>query len=187
MKKIIFIFILILYSIIAFSQTKDECDKYFTKQKKSTIFNDTSNIKTTYCYFYYHVSKEVGFSFIKDDNKLKLEFVSICAGNGHQGFSKRIVLGENIKIGFLFEDSTKTIITFKNTEQVSSVTQSYNYIDLTKDLLNKFMSKKILMFEIQNPFISLNDSNIKAEELSEKTAKNIMEVANCFNNKISKK
>ena len=193
--KSFLLFLSLLFALNVFAQ-KDDCEKHFVKQKninkKSTVFKDTL-IQTKYCYFYSHVQRMVGFSFLKNGNKLLLNFTSNFSGSGE--ITKNIILGQNIKIAFIFEDGTNEIISFSNNEQNSKdesytggvsggLSVTYNNIELTDILLKKFMSKKITKFEIQNPFGSPNEKKIIQEDINNKVSEYIIEMANCFYNKI---
>jgi len=185
MKKIILAITCIMFFLSNGLAQKDDCDKVFFKEKKSskksTVFsNDTNQVlKTKYCAFYSNGIRNVAFSFIKDSEGMKLQFVSLLVKTVGLNIKREIILGQNIKIAFIFEDGTNEIIQFKGAEQDSwfktaENKSNQNEITLTKELLNKLCTTKIVDIELQNPFNILNDTPVKDSEVKKSVQERIL-------------
>jgi len=195
MKKIILATTCMVYFCLNVLAQKNDCNKVFLNEKKSskksTVFSNDTNqvIKTQYCGFYVNGNRSVSFSFIKDSQGMKLQFISLLLKTVGIDTKREIILGQNIKIAFIFEDGTNEIIQFKGTEQDSWLKtadnkSNQNEIVLTNELLNKLCSTKIVDIEFQNPFNLLNDTPVKQGEVKKSYQERIILIANCFKNKI---
>lgn len=193
MKKLILVITLLL-SIVMFSQ-KNECDKSFLKErrssKKSTAFSNTKILKTKYCTFFANGNRTVSISFIQDSSGLKIQFLSMLLETAGIGKGREVILGRNIKIAFIFEDGSIDIIKFDGAPEkgifgtMGSTNQ--NEIALTDEFLNKLSTIKLIKTEMQNPFNVVNNSPVKSRDVKSKIQKKIIGIANCFKNRISVK
>lgn len=193
MKNSILLIISIAICSFSFAQ-KNECDKFFFKEKKSSKKSSTfsnKTIKTKYGTFFSNGKRTVSISFIEDETGLKLQFFSAILESGGVGIKKEVILGQNIKIALHFEDGTTEIIQFKSSEQEGQFqsggnSSNQNEIVLTDELLNKFMTIKVISSEFQNPFNVVNGSPVKSREVKQKIQVKIMKMATCFKNRINK-
>jgi len=197
--------ILLIISLVAlanlkfsnsFSQ-KDDCEKYFMKEKHSSkesdVFKNTL-IKTKSCFLYTHMQRQVLISFIKDGDRKRLCFNSWFSGSGN--ITNKIILGQNIRIALVFDNGTNEIINFDSNEQSSKNTNysggisggqdnTFNYIELSDSLLNRLIKENVIKIEMQNPFGSLNESKVISEDLGKKQTEALKQIANCFYNKLN--
>lgn len=190
MKFIVSISFLLFISFTALSQNY-KCKKVFFKQKKaskeSTVFNEGEykSVKTKYCSIYSNGNRTLSISFKNDAQGMKLHFLSLLLKTGGLGLKREIILGQNIRIALIFEDGTNQVIQFESSEQESTFNKAgnmanENQITLSEELLNKLKSKKIVRFEIQNPFNQLNETSIKSGEVKSKIQEKVIQFANCF-------
>ncbi len=185
------VFILLIVSNISLAQNKD-CDKSFFKnktKKKSSVFNNDLLIKTKYCTFVSNGNRSLSLSFIKDGDDLKLQLytLQVTAGTSKRAY----VLGQNIRIGLIFEDGTNEIIKFDGSPQRGSLDHkvtnaSQNEITLSEKLLDKFSSIKLVGCEIQNPFNTVNTSKVRSYDVKSKIQNKIINFSNCFKARITK-
>jgi len=175
---------------------KDPCDKYFFKERnsstKSSVFGDnTKTLKTKYCSFFANGNRTVSIAFIQGPGNLKLQFYSQLVSLDGRPLKREVILGQNIKIAFIFEDGTNEIIEFTSSEQKGHLNSSIAYsnqneIILTKELLNKLSTTKIVSTEMQNPFNVMNSTPVKDREVKAKIQNKIIEVAKCFKGRITR-
>lgn len=192
MKQLIFTFLFLMAFGIGYSQ-KDECDKYFFKQKKSSkksvFFSDSSQlIKTKYSSFFTDARRNLSFCFMQESGKQYLSFQSKYVGDG---FKRRFVLGQDFILVFMLSDSSTIRVKFNGNEQKATNYSNnqgsqitYNSTPLTDTLLKILMVKPIIYYEIQNPFGTQNESIVRSEKLDYVETMNILKTASCFYNRI---
>lgn len=186
MKNFYLLLIFCFCLTISYAQ-KDSCSKYFYKQKESsktsTVFADTNTvIKTKYCNFYDSGENQMAIAFVKENNKMHLNFIYMHL----EGIipKQKIILGQSIKIAFIFGNSTNVIFSFNSNEQQTNDFTWYNNYELSDTLLQKLMSTSVSKVELLNPFGTYNESTVRMADLSNNQSKRIINFANCFYNKI---
>lgn len=186
MRKITLAITLSFCITLSFAQ-KDSCSKYFFKQKESsktsTVFADTNTvIKTKYCNFYDSGENQMAIAFVKENNKVHLNFIYMHL----EGIipKQKIILGQSIKIAFIFGDSTNVIFSFDSNEQQTNDFTWYNNYVLSDTLLQRLMSTSVSKVELLNPFGTYNESTVRMADVSNSQSKRIINIANCFYNKI---
>lgn len=188
--KISIILTLLFISYNTIAQDSD-CNKIFFKEKKSskksTAFSGNNSLKTKYCTIYSDGKRQLLISFLKNETENSLVINNWYYGS--DGLKRRFVIGKNIKIAFVFEDSSIDIIEFETNEQESSeststLRKSFNYYSLSEEFLKKLKEKKIVKVELKNPLGSSNESDVKDSSISSKQGDKIKRYASCFSSKI---
>lgn len=184
-----FILLICLIGLFGFAPgpEKDECSKVFVKVKKSKrnseLFKDTAFLQTKLCNLYHDNKRDLLLSFVRNDSTLELQVMS--RHKPDEGFKRKIVLGQDIRIGLIFSDKSNFIIQFQGSEQAMKnyTNWTVNQIPLSDELLLKLMSTDIASIEILNPFSTANQTKVLSKDLSKRQKAGIKRFAHCFRDK----
>jgi hypothetical protein len=179
--------LLFLSVFISVSLLGQDCDKFFKKNKKkknkSSVFNNTKVVNSHWIKFYKEGAREIF-----------LQFTNRTGGNvlGIQQKTKRsiiykqpLVLGTQLEIAFIFEDSTHYIVQFENNQEdlglvLDKYYMSRNFLTISNELSDKLSALNIISFEIKNPFSSSNINSDKVLIQENQGPDGIKIIYNCF-------
>lgn len=183
MKKSLLI-ILSTTTMFCYSQ-KDDCDKYFKKEKKSkkesSMFSDNKLVQTKFVTFFNEYKRDIGIQFKKTDKNYIVfhqQTMDNLAGKRPIKFSTAI------KIGLKFEGGESCIITFESNETINTnigdMHSSSNETLIDTKLSDLLKSKLIMAVEILNPCNDGNQSKTISQQISKKDSEIIMSAYNCI-------
>ncbi len=72
-----------------------------------------------------------------------------------------------------------------NENSESSVLETYNKIELSKEFLDRLTNVNLVRVEILNPFGSLNETKVRDQDLKVGESERIRRIAKCFSDKVS--
>ena len=195
MKRIVFVVGLILISFYSADAQKDDCSKYFYKEKKqkqNSVFEQIEQVKSKASRIFTNGRRIIAVYFEKNDSIPYLVFLHHFEGDQDAVVKDRFVLGENIVIALVWDNGANTQLKFENPEQelrsehgALATSQYANRVAIDVDLMNKLQTSTLVEVQLLNPFGVHNPNKVKTNSVAKGQAKRLQSIANCFSDKIN--
>lgn len=179
MRKIFYLFICLILTSCSWWKN---CDTCFTKEKKSksesAVFTEDVFIETKKMSLFAQPNRMLSIQFKKSEYK---NYVVISQTTNTNSFKNALVLGTQIKLGFVFDNDQNYILTFTSAENKntnSSYVKTSNQTEIDKSFSELLKNHKIISLEVQNPFLGGNETKVKQWDVP--TGKRINNIYNCY-------
>lgn len=191
--KILLVTLISIFSLISYGQeVSKECKKCFKRQKanKSTAFSDNEiTVTTKNALFYEETVRTMAVRFHNTNGKKMFNVLQNSKINLR--FKQPLNLSTQMVIALIFDDSTIIKLSFPNGETNEGRTNtgagvadfffSENSLEITDELSDALLNKKIKTVEVMNPYANqtVANSNILVSD-SEKFANKLQLYYKCF-------